>query len=50
MHHDDVEEATVVAFCGERWQERPLACGLRTDEATLGVAGFELIVGAPLAS
>jgi fatty-acyl-CoA synthase len=35
MEHDDVVEAVVVAVPDERWQERPLACVLTTDDATV---------------
>jgi fatty-acyl-CoA synthase len=35
MEHDDVVEAVVVAVPDERWQERPLACVVTTDDATV---------------
>jgi fatty-acyl-CoA synthase len=35
IEHDDVVEAVVVAVPDERWQERPLACVVTTDDATV---------------
>jgi fatty-acyl-CoA synthase len=35
MEHEDVVEAVVVAVPDERWQERPLACVVTTDDATV---------------
>jgi fatty-acyl-CoA synthase len=35
MEHEDVLEAVVVAVPDERWQERPLACVVTTDDATV---------------
>jgi len=35
MEHDDVVEAVVVAVPDERWQERPLACVVTRDDATV---------------
>jgi fatty-acyl-CoA synthase len=35
IEHDDVVEAVVVAVPDERWQERPLACVLTVDVATV---------------
>jgi fatty-acyl-CoA synthase len=35
MSHPDVEEAAVISMPDEKWTERPLACVVRTEGATV---------------
>jgi fatty-acyl-CoA synthase len=49
MGHPSVAEASVIGVPDDRWEERPLACVVLTDGATLDVAELCAFLGARVA-
>ena len=49
MGHDDVVEATVIGIPDSKWDERPLACVVLKDEATVNAEGLRTFLADKIA-